>query len=96
MNKTTGQKKGVRRKYDEEFKASTLRLVSSGRSVADVARSLGINENLIHKWKTAAVSKGCSGSGEDDEKETMRRYIKQLEIERDILKKALSIFSRTP
>jgi transposase len=96
MNKTVHQKKVTRRKYDEEFKASTLRLVSSGRSVADVARSLGVNENLIHKWKSAAESKGNSGSVGDEEKENMRRYIKQLETERDILKKALSIFSRTP
>ena len=86
--------KQTRRVYDEEFKASTLRLVSGGRTAADVARSLGISENLVYKWKTAAESAGTSAAV-DDEKESMRRYIRQLEMEREILKKALSIFSRT-
>lgn len=83
-----------RRSYDDEFKASTLRLIAGGRSVADVARSLGINENLVYKWKSAAEANEAT-SGSDEEKESMRRYIKQLEMEREILKKALSIFSRT-
>lgn len=82
-----------RRSYDDEFKASTLRLIAGGRSVADVARSLGINENLVYKWKSAAESNRAA-SNADEELEGMRRYIRQLEMEREILKKALSIFSR--
>jgi transposase len=41
-----------RRKYDKQFKDEAVRLVTEGgRQVADVARSLGIHENLLHTWK---------------------------------------------
>ena len=70
-------------------------MIAGGRSAADVARSLGIHEALLYKWKSAAGALHAP-SGTDGEMEGMRRYIKQLEMERDILKKALSIFSRTP
>jgi transposase len=41
-----------RRKFDQEFKQETVKLVVEGkRTVADVARSLGVHENLLHKWK---------------------------------------------
>jgi len=96
MNKKTTNEKLKRRQYDADFKASTLRLISEGRSVSDVARSLGINENLIRKWKSAAGQTLPAQVTIDDEKASMLRYIKQLEAEREILKKALSIFSRTP
>ncbi len=44
--------KMVRRKYDEGFKTEALRMVTNGRSVPDVARSLGISENILYKWQT--------------------------------------------
>ena len=93
--KTTLFDKPSRRKYDEEFKRSALQMIAGGRSAADVARSLGIHEALLYKWKSATGASPVS-SGSDGEVEGMRRYIKQLEMEREILKKALSIFSRTP
>jgi transposase len=41
-----------RRKYDKQFKDEAVRLVTEGgRQVTDVARSLGIHENLLHTWK---------------------------------------------
>lgn len=44
--------KAPRRKYDEEFKNEAVRLVTtSTRSVPDLARSLGISENLLYRWK---------------------------------------------
>ena len=46
--KSTGT---IRRVYDAEFRADVLKMVFSGRSVAEVAESLGIRENLIHQWK---------------------------------------------
>jgi transposase len=43
---------GIRRKYDREFKVEAVKLVvDGGRSVAEAARNLGIDENLLHKWK---------------------------------------------
>jgi transposase len=53
-----------------------------------VAQALGISENLIHRWKRAELPTT------EQEIEQLRRQLKQVEMERDILKKALNIFSR--
>jgi transposase len=84
--------KQKRRSYDADFKASTLRLVAEGRTIADVARSLGLNERLVYKWKSQSQSSD-SAVEVDAEKENMRRYIRKLETERAILEKALAVFS---
>ena len=80
-----------RRKYDEEFRRGALKMIDDGQTVRSVAQSLGVGENLLHKWKRTNRA-GAS----DLEREVMelRAKNRQLELERDILKKALSIFSR--
>ena len=82
-----------RRRYDAEFKVSAVRMIEQGRSVAEVSRALGVHEGMLHKWKSVANS--GSIVTENVRVEELLRYIKQLETEREILKKALSIFSRT-
>ena len=47
-------KKVQRRQYDADFKASAIRMIQQGRSVADVSRALGVHESLLHKWKSAS------------------------------------------
>jgi transposase len=86
-------KKVQRRQYDADFKASAIRMIQQGRSVADVSRALGVHESLLHKWKSA--TQGNAVNPDSPRVEELLRYIKQLELEREILKKALSIFSRT-
>ena len=90
--KKTNQPKGPigRRRYDEEFRKSAVQLVAGGRSVPEVARSLGISENILYRWRSAAQAEPSATA----EVAALRRQVKQLEQERDILKKALSIFSR--
>ena len=94
-----------RRKYDASFKEEVLRMVGAGRPASEVAQSLGIGENLIYKWKSrstnssqqpAAVSKGNSPLVplREDPQALLLKRIRELEQERDILKKALGIFSR--
>ena len=80
-----------RRKYDEEFKQQALAMVRNGQSPRSVAEALGISENLIHRWKRASRTELPAT---EQEVEQLRRQLKQVEMERDILKKALSIFSR--
>jgi transposase len=77
-----------RRKYDEEFKRQAVAMVRNGQPVRSVAQALGISENLIHQWKRAARD---SQSNSELEVEKLRQRLKQVEMERDILKKALSI-----
>ncbi len=88
------------RKYDADFKKEVLKMVESGRSVPDLSQSLGIGSNLIYTW--VKRSKASSADTKftravatlDEEKLALHNRIRELEIERDILKKALGIFSR--
>ncbi len=83
------------RKYDAGFKQEALSLVQAGRSVADVSRSLGIGENLLYKWRNEAkIGAGAAELQESTELALLRKQVRQLEQERDILKKALIIFSQ--
>ena len=85
--------KQSRRQYDAEFKASAVQMIQQGRSVSDVSRALGVSDSLLRKWKAALEI--TPEKADSAEVERLLRYIKQLEMEREILKKALSIFSRT-
>jgi transposase len=102
---TTKKTKKTRRKYDATFKAEVIKMVSSGRSVSDVAESMGIGENLVYQWKNAEKAarqmprEGGNevSSGQPDllsENERLKAELRRAEQERDILKKALGIFSR--
>jgi transposase len=91
QNSSAQQGQLSRRKYDDEFKQQALAMVRNGQSARSVAEALGISENLIHQWKRAARA---NQSAAELEVEQLRRQLKQVEMERDILKKALAVFSR--
>jgi transposase len=83
-------------KYDQSFKEQVLQKVRSGTSIPKVALELGISEGVIYQWQ------GKLGSADkhriiDLEKEViqLRNQLKQVEMERDILKKATAIFSKS-
>ena len=80
------------RKYDEEFKREAVRKIHDGQSVASVARELGCAESLLHRWKRDALE-----ASSDSEKEViaLRKKLREVEMERDILKKAALIFGRS-
>ncbi|TXK50057.1 transposase [Pontibacter qinzhouensis] len=83
-----------RRKYDAAFKEEVLQLVFNGRPVSEVARSLGIGENLIYKWKSRsrlADKPATGGTGADlSQVDALHKRIRELETERDILKSVYS------
>ena len=91
-----------RRKYTREFKLEALKLVlEEGRSVTDVARSLGIDRSLLQRWKSEFKDDGAvafPGEGrqkpEDEEIARLKRELSQAQRERDILKKALAYFAK--
>ena len=71
-------------------------MVASGQAIPYVADALGISENLIYTWKSKnKLGKENSGQHSDlaIENQQLKNQVRQLESERDILKKALSIFS---
>ena len=84
-----------RRQYDAEFKANILQLHKDGRTVRSLSESFGINENIIYRWKKQSKALGSgTDSAVEEELKQVRKQLKEVEQERDILKKALSIFSR--
>jgi transposase len=96
--------KKTRRKYDTAFKEEVLKMVASGRSVPEIAQALGIGENLVYRWKNVdkTARSNARGNSSDSsphpdlflENERLKAELRRTEQERDILKKALGIFSR--
>ncbi len=93
-----------RRKYDSDFKQNTVLLTQQpGRTVSDVAKKLGIDSARIYQWRKALNKKGelaFPGNGKEALNEYQKRIrdlekrLKDTEMEREILKKAMAIFSR--
>lgn len=85
------------RKYDDDFKQQALKKVFDGQSVAGVSRELGVAESLIHKWKRAAQTFGTptATATEVQQSVALKKRVKELEAEVEILKKAALIFART-
>lgn len=94
--------KEKRRKYDREFKLEAVRLSHEpGRSVSGVARNLGISANVLHRWRGQLANSGETafpGKGhmtpEQEELRRLRRELADVTEERNILKKALAVFSQ--
>lgn len=85
------ERKRTYRRYDEDFKNEVLDQVRQGRPVKEVADAFGIQRALIYQWK-AKSERG--GSSESEELKTLRKKVQELERDKQVLKKALSIFSR--
>lgn len=83
-------------KYDDEFKRNAVRLVLDGQSVRSVSQELGVNESQIHKWRRAALNDGdgIKSGAELTETAALKKRIRDLEMENEILKKAALIFAR--
>lgn len=87
-----------RRKYTDDFKREAVALVTEqGYSVAEAARSLDINSNLLGRWKQqfADEASGARLSGEErEELKRLRREVRTLRMEKEILKKASQYFAK--
>ncbi len=93
----------AQRTFTKEFKQEAVQLVKmSGKSMAQIARDLGIADSTLHHWCKLFSEHGeqaFPGSGhQTQQEEDLRRLRRELEVtrqERDIIKKALGIFSRS-
>ncbi|WP_030926677.1 transposase [Streptosporangium amethystogenes] len=87
-------------KFGDEFKRDAVRLVrATGRTCADVARELGMNRETLRTWVRAAEAEDSeSGAGlakaERDELARLRKRVAELEIEKEILRKAAAYFAK--
>ena len=91
----------TRRRYTEEFKREAVRLVwESAHPVAQVARDLGIPENVLYRWRAQhqqAETHGTTRATQRAEAETLTRVKREwarVTQERDFLKRAAAFFAR--
>jgi transposase-like protein len=89
------QKTISRKQYSSQFKREAVRLVTEGGlSMAQVARDLGLNDNLVSRWKKEAEQNGpraFPGQGHpQDEELSRRREVEVLRQEREVLPSAIS------
>jgi transposase len=85
--------------YPEEFRREAVQLVRSGRKVPDVAASLGVTAQSLRNWvKQDGLERRERDDGlrceEREELRRLRREVKRLEQERDLLKRAAAFFAR--
>ena len=95
----------TRRQFPREFKTEAVELLlNGGQTTVEVARNLGIRVELLYRWKNYYLGNqeyAFPGTGhltdpEDEKTRKLERELAGVREERDILKKALAIFSRTP
>jgi transposase len=91
-----------RRRHSQEFKLEAVKqVVEQGRSVSEVADALGVNRNMLTRWKAQFApggqlvgDRGGRSTEKDDEIRRLRRELDTAQQERDILKKALAYFAK--
>jgi transposase len=93
----------VRRQFSAEFKLEAVRLVESGRSVLEVARSLEVRADMVRKWRRQFATAGTPGdafpghgrlTSQDEEIRRLRRELEVARQERDFLKRAAAFFAK--
>ncbi len=93
--------KRKRRSFSKEYKAEVVELIrKGGRRIGDVARELDLSETAVRRWVAQAeIDSGGGPAGalttaEREELAQLRRRVKTLEMEREILKKATAFFAK--
>ena|SRR5437016_3675595 len=96
------EEKKPRRRFDLQFKLDAVRLMTEGgRTIAQLSRDLGISASQLLRWRErfgehSAKGNGTAASADNAETEKLRRELALVKEEREILKKALAVFSRRP
>jgi len=87
-----------RRQYSEELKAEAVQMMLDGHSATSVATRLGLSgTNILYRWKAKILSEsGPAASALEARVQELEKELRRVEQERDILKKALAIFSQKP
>jgi len=93
--------KRKRRRYTAEFKAETVQLVKeSDKSIGEIARDMDLTDSVLRNWvKQARIDSGGGSEAEPttterEEIRRLRREVRQLKMEREILKKATAFFAK--
>ena len=82
------------KQYDEEFKREAIRLAkASGKAIAAVANDLGIKKSTLYGWVYNSAETETGEIVTNSEMTVLKRKLADVTMERDILKKAVAIFS---
>lgn len=95
--KSTKRPSNVRRQFTGEFKRDAVQMLLDGHSAPSVVERLGLSgTNLLYRWKREQLDEsGPVASALDARVVQLEAELRRVERERDILKKALAIFSRS-
>ena len=93
--------KRSRRRFTHECKAETVALIrQSGKSIAEVGRDMGLSESSVQRWLAQAAMGAGQRDGlttaERDELFHLRREVRVVREERDVLAKASALFTKGP
>ena len=100
MPDSTKKTRRPRRQFDDDFKAQAVRLVlDEGKSVPSVARDLDLTESNLRTWVERARADRTQGrtgltTAEREELARLRKEVRELRTEREILKKAAAFFAK--
>lgn len=90
-----------RRQYSDEYKSEAVRLANdSGKPITRVARDLGVNANVLHRWMREEHEAKASGKtrvgvkAEQEEIGRLRRELARVTQERDFLRRAAAFFAK--
>jgi len=89
------------KKYENDFKVMLVELLNSGRKAKELSEEYSINSGIIRRWrreyevKSGDFSKKRIVSEEELELKALKKELREVRLERDILKKAVSIFSKS-
>ncbi len=90
-------KNPVRKKYTEEFKREAVALIADqGYKLSEAARSVDVNANLLSKWRDRFAEEAAGTRLTGDEREELkelRKEVRLLKMEKEILKKAATFFA---
>jgi len=89
-----------RRRHTREFKIQAVKMITEqGLSASEVGRDLDINPNMLRRWKTELTNSvgtavDAGELSEQEELKRLRKEVRELRMERDILKKATAFFAK--
>tara|TARA_R110002126_G_scaffold139966_2_gene284813 strand:- start:324 stop:605 length:282 start_codon:yes stop_codon:yes gene_type:complete len=86
--------------YANDFKIMIVELLKSGKSLKEISEEYGLNDSMLRRWrrefdsKSGDFSKKIELSALEVELKKLKKELQDVKLERDILKKAVSIFSK--
>ena len=82
--------------YDEDFKKTIVNLYENGKSISELSREYGVGKSTIDSWikKFKTITTSTGETTNNDEILKLQKKNRELELENEILKKAVAIFSK--